>query len=215
MVDKESIQLPLSHNRVQLLQCKPDYLETLSAQRRQSMHLLECDGNVYHLHPRAYDEEEKTVNICKSCFVSLAHALRSQKPPIQTFAFYDYGVIPAHLPELTLAEKIATSINIVLQVIINLRPLAGVSQTAAKGHAIAVPLTGVQSLATVVYELPRRDICNHISLVIIAKKGMWKSMKQLLRNKGPLKCNPRKVLITLLHRKAVENKNYSSVSIPT
>ena len=56
------------------------------------------------------------------------------------------GIVPATLPELSLAEEIATSINIVIQVILNLKPLAGVSVTAAKGHAISLPLTGVLSL---------------------------------------------------------------------
>ena len=118
------------------------------------------------------------------------------------------------MPKLTLAERLATSINVVIQVILNLKPLGGVSQTAAKGHAIAVPLTGVQSLATVVYQLPREDLCDHISLVVVAKKGMWKAMKRLLRGKGPLACDPRKVLITLLYRKGVGNENYKNVRIP-
>ena len=53
-----------------------------------------------------------------------------------TLAFYDYGRVPASLPELSLAEEIATSVNIVLQVIPNLKPIAGVSVTGAEGHAI-------------------------------------------------------------------------------
>ena len=116
---------------------------------------------------------------------------------------------------MTLAETIATSVNIVIQVILNLRPLGGISQTAAKGHAIAVPLTGVQSLATKVYELPRTDLCEHIQLVVVAKKGMWKAMRRLLQRKGPLTCDPRKILATLLYRKGVENENYENIKIPT
>ena len=118
------------------------------------------------------DDSDETIIICATCYTSLAHAIRTGNPPIQTFAFYDYGVIPAHLPQLYMAEKIATSVNIVIQVILNLRPLGGISQTAAKGHAIAVPLTGVQSLATKVYELPRTDLREHIQLVVVAKKSL-------------------------------------------
>ena len=109
---------------------------------------------------------------------TLAHSLITGKPPIGTLAFYDYGIVPATLPELSLAEEIATSINIVIQVILNLKPLAGVSVTAAKGHAIALPLTGVNSLATIVYELPRLDICDHIGLVVVAKKQLWKPIRR-------------------------------------
>ena len=171
------------------------------------MHILWYDG-------KAFDDNEETVNICAGCYTSIAYAMKKGKPPMGTYAFYDYGVIPAHLPKLTLAEEIATSINIILQVILNLRPLNGVSQTAAKGNAIAVPLTGVQSLATTVYELPRQDLCDHIWLVVVAKKVMWKAMRRLLRRKGPLTCDPRKILATLLYRKEVANKNYDQVRIP-
>ena len=87
-----------------------------------------------------------------------------------TLAIYDYGCVPASLPELSLAEEIATSANIVVEVILNLKLLAGVSVTAVRGHAISLLLTGVQSLATVVYELPRQDLCEHIWLVVAAKK---------------------------------------------
>ena len=214
MAEGESYKLPLSHTRITFLECDSEYLECLSEQQRRSMHLLEHDGKVYHLHPKAFDDEEETVNICAGCYTSIAYAMKKGKPPMGTYAFYDYGVIPAHLPKLTLAEEIATSINIILQVILNLRPLNGVSQTAAKGNAIAVPLTGVQSLATTVYELPRQDLCDHIWLVVVAKKVMWKAMRRLLRRKGPLTCDPRKILATLLYRKGVANENYDQVRIP-
>ena len=69
-------------------------------------------------------------------------------------ALYDYGIVTASLPELSLAEEITTSVHIVVQVILNLKPLAGASDTAAKGQAVSLQLTGVQSLATVVYQLP-------------------------------------------------------------
>eukprot|EP00495_Collosphaeridae_sp_1-RS-2012_P000181 TRINITY_DN10046_c0_g1_i1.p1 TRINITY_DN10046_c0_g1~~TRINITY_DN10046_c0_g1_i1.p1 ORF type:complete len:84 (+),score=4.95 TRINITY_DN10046_c0_g1_i1:58-309(+) len=43
---------------------------------------------------------------------------------------------------------------------------------------------------------------------------MWKAMRHLLSRKGPLLCDPRNILTTLLFRKAVENKNYEQVGIP-
>ena len=215
MSNDESYKLPLSHPRIIFLLCDKDKLDSITDLRRKAMHLLERDGLTYHLDSTAYNDSDETVTICATCYTSLAHAIRTGKAPIQTFAFYDYGVIPAHLPQLTLAETIATSVNVIIQVILNLRPLGGISQTAAKGHAIAVPLTGVQSLATVVYELPRIDLCEHIRLVVVAKKGMWKAMRRLLQRKGPLTCDPRKILVTLLYRKGVENKNYENVKIPT
>ena len=115
------------------------------------MYLLQHDGKVYNLDAVSFNELDETVTICASCYSSLAHAFTIGKPPVVTLAFYDYGCVPASLPELSLAEEIATSVNIVVQVILNLKPLAGVSVTAAKGHAIALPLTGVNSLATVVF----------------------------------------------------------------
>ena len=114
------------------------------------MKLLKHNGIVYHLDAASFNEAEGTVTICKSCYTSLAHALRTGKYPIGTLAFYDYGIVPATLPELSLAEEIATSLNIIIQVILNLKPLAGVSVTATKGHAIALPLTGANSLLTIV-----------------------------------------------------------------
>ena len=39
-------------------------------------------------------------------------------------------------------------------------------------------------------------------------------MRRLLSRKGPLTCNPRHILATLLYRKAVHNKNYEHVRIP-
>ena len=140
MSNDESYKLLLSHPRIVFLLCDKDFLDSISDLRRLSLHLLERDGKIYHLDPAAFDDSDETIIICATCYTSLAHALRTGKPPIQTFAFYDYGVIPAHLPHLTLAETIATSVNIVIQVILNLRPLGGISQTAAKGHAVAVYL---------------------------------------------------------------------------
>ena len=215
MAGGEFYQLPLTHARVAFLLYDKENLKRTPQIRQDSMHLLKRNGNVYHLDVNAFNEDDETITICASCYTSLAHATRTGKPAMGTFAFYDYGIVPATLPKLSLAEEIATSVNIVIQVIVNLKPLLGVSQTAAKGHAIAVPLTGVQSLATVVYELPRQDLSEHICLVVVAKKGMWKAMRRLLRRKGPLTCNPRHILTTLLYRKAVENKNYEHVSIPT
>ena len=145
-----------------MLICDKEKLEKLPQIRRESMHLLQRHGIVYHLDVNAFSEEDETIIVCASCYNSLPHGIRTGKPPVGTFAYYDYGIVPATLPKLSLAEEIATSVNIVIQVIVNLKPLAGVSQTAAKGHAIAVPLTGVQSLATVVYELPRQDLSEHI-----------------------------------------------------
>ena len=95
-----------------------------------------------------------------------------------------------------------------------MKPLGGVSETAAKGHAIALSLSGTQSLATVVYQLPRQDLSQHIWVVLVAKKYLWKPMRRLLSGKGPLTCNPRHIQSTLLYRKAVGNKNYEHVDIP-
>ena len=214
MVNTEYYELPLTHARVPVFICDIEKLEELPQIRRDSMHLLKRNGNYYHLDAKAFNEEDETFIICASCYNSLPYAIRTGKPPLGTFAYYDYGIVPATLPKLSLAEEIATSVNIVIQVIVNLKPLAGVSQTPAKGHASAVPLTGVQSLATIVYELPRQDLSEHIMLVVVAKKGMWKAMRRLLSRKGPLLCDPRNILTTLLYRKAVENKNYEHVSIP-
>ena len=58
-------------------------------------------------------------------------------------------------------------------------------------------------------------MCEHIQLVVVAKKGMWKAMRRLLRRKGPLTCDPRKIFVTLLYRKGVENEIYRNIKIPT
>ena len=88
---------------------------------------------MYNLDAVAFNESDETITICASCYSSLAHAFTTGKPPEGTLAFYDYGCVPASLPELSLAEEIATSVNIVVQIILNLKPLACVSVTAAKG----------------------------------------------------------------------------------
>ena len=214
MAAGESHQLPLTHNRVAFLERSEEYLLQFPQSRRDSMKLLKHNGKVYHLDAVAFNESDETVTICVSCYISLAHALTTGKPPLGTLAFYDYGIVPATLPELSLAEEIATSVNIVVQVILNLKPLSGVSVTAAKGHAIALPLTGIQSLATRVYQLPRQDLCEHIWLVVVAKKQLWKPMRRLLSRKGPHTCNPQHILSTFLYHKAVEIKNFEHVAIP-
>ena len=180
MTAGEFYQLPLTHNRVALLESCEEYLKQLSPTRRDSMYLLKHDGKVYHLDAVAFNESDETVTICASCYTSLAHGLRIGKPPLGTLAFYDYGIVPASLPELSLAEEIATSVNIVVQVILNLKPLAGVSVPPAKKHAIVLPLTGVNSLATVVYQLQRQVLCDHIGLVVVAEKHLWKPIRRLL-----------------------------------
>ena len=177
MTAGESHQLPLTHNRVTFFERHQEYLQRIPQSRRDSMNLLEHNGKVYHLDAAAFNEADETVTICESCYNSIAHALRTGKPPIGTLAFYDYGIVPATLPELSLAEEIATSLNIIMQTIINLKPLAGVSVTAAKGDAIALPLTGANSLATVVYKFPREDLCDHIRLVVVAKKNLRKPIR--------------------------------------
>ena len=73
---------------------------------------------------------------------------------------------------------------------------------------------GLFSMNYTVYQLPRRDPCEHIWLLVVVKKQLWKSMRRLLPQKGPLTCNPRYILSTLLYRKAVENKDYQHVTIP-
>ena len=100
------------------------------------MHLLKRNGKVYHLDVKAFNEEDETFIACAKCYNSLALSVRTGKPPIGTFAFYEYGIVPASLPKLSLTEEIATSVNIVIEVILNLKPLAGVSQTVAKGHVL-------------------------------------------------------------------------------
>ena len=132
MVAGESYQLPLLHNRVAILQCREELLQQFPQIRRNSKYLLKHNDKVYHLDVVAFDIVKKLVTICASCYTSLTHALRTGKPPLGTLAFYDYGIVPSTLPELSLAEEIATSVNIVMQVIVNLKPLARVSVTAAK-----------------------------------------------------------------------------------
>ena len=73
------------------------------------MNLLHYDGKVYNLADVPFDETEGTVTICGYCYNSLAHALRTGKPPRGTLTFYDYGIFPSTLPEHSLAEEIATS----------------------------------------------------------------------------------------------------------
>ena len=116
MAAGEFYELPLTHKRVALLECSEDQLQQLSQNRRNSMYLLKHEGKAYNLDAVAFDEKKKVVIICASCYTALAHSLITGKPPIGTLAFYDYGIVPATLPELSLAEEIATCINIVIQV---------------------------------------------------------------------------------------------------
>ena len=114
MAAGEFHQLPLTHNRVVFLECSQEHLQQIPQSRQDSMKLLKHKGNVYHLDAAAFNDVDETITICESCYTSLAHALRTGKPPLGTLAFYDYGNVPATLPELSLAEEIATSVNIVV-----------------------------------------------------------------------------------------------------
>ena len=101
MAGGEFYQLPLTHTRVTILICDIEKLDKLPPIRRDSMHLLKRNGKVYHLDVKAFNEEDETFIVCAKCYNSLAHALRTGKPPIGTFAFYDYGIVPASLPKLS------------------------------------------------------------------------------------------------------------------
>ena len=74
MINDESYKLPLSHTRIFFLLCDKDFLRSISDLRRQSMHLLEIDEQTYHLDPAGFDDIDKTINICATCYASLAHA---------------------------------------------------------------------------------------------------------------------------------------------
>ena len=107
MVEGEYRVIPLSHKKISVLECTQEKLETLTMERRHSMNLVVFEEVTYHLDSYAVDIDEGTVIVCASCFTSLAYAIRTNKPPIQTLAFYDYGIIPASLPKLSWAERIA------------------------------------------------------------------------------------------------------------
>ena len=81
MVGKELLELPLLHKRILLLECSQEKLSSLSSERRKSMHLVTIDGKTYHLDSAAVNTEKKTVVICRNCYISLAYALTTKKPP--------------------------------------------------------------------------------------------------------------------------------------
>ena len=71
MAGGEFYKLPLTHTRVTVLICDKEKLEKLPQIRRDSMHLLQRDGIVYHLDAKAFNEEDETFILCTSCYNSL------------------------------------------------------------------------------------------------------------------------------------------------
>ena len=71
MTGGEYYQLPLTHPRVTPLICDKVKLEELPQIRRDSMHLLKWNDEVYHLDVEAFNEEDGTFIICASCYNSL------------------------------------------------------------------------------------------------------------------------------------------------
>ena len=105
MTSGEYYEVPLTHPRVTALLCDKEKLEKLPEIRRESMHILKRNGNYYHLDVKAFNEEDETLIICASCYNSLPYAIRTGKPPLGTFAYYDYSIVPVTLPKLSLPRR--------------------------------------------------------------------------------------------------------------
>ncbi len=81
--------------------------------------------------------ENNKVIVCPTCMNSLKTAAETQVPPKHTFAHYDIGKIPSHLPDLTLGEKLSLSKIIIFIPEIQLKGVSGLHNKGVKGHCLA------------------------------------------------------------------------------
>ena len=136
------------------------------------MHLFTNEEKIYHLHKDAVDKDNKTVNICDTCFTCLDYAVKtSHLPPEQAFKACDVGRIPENLPSLTLIEILAISRALCYNVVFHLRAMAsGVAQKALRGHSICLPLSQGDGIKTDVTSLPRDHLEKHIGVSFMGTK---------------------------------------------
>ena len=98
-------KLELKHRKIAFQEVDEELLANLTESRKSAMHLFTDEEKTYHLHKDAVDKDNKTVNICDTCFTCLDYAVKtSHLPPKQTFKACDVGRIPENLPSLTLIE---------------------------------------------------------------------------------------------------------------
>ena len=101
-------KLEFKHRKIAFQEVNEEFLANLPEARKAAMHLCTHEEKTYHLHKDAVNRDNKTVNICDTCYTCLDYAVRTSKlPPKQTFKACDVGRIPENLPSLTLIEILA------------------------------------------------------------------------------------------------------------
>ena len=181
------------------------------------MHLFTDEEKTYHLHKDAVDKDNKTVNICDTCFTCLDYAVKtSHLPPKQTFKACDVGRIPENLPSLTLIEILSISRALCYNVVFHLRAMAsGVAQKALRGHSICLPLSQGDGIKTDVTSLPRDDLDKHIGVSFMGTKTVWPIARAVAKTHAPLRIRIKNVMSWLHFLKDVDNPYYRDVTIPT
>ena len=175
---------------------------------------MTVDDEHYHLDSEGFDNSAKLVTVCASCEKALFYSTMRKKLPRQSYAFYDVGVIPARLPRLSLIELLAISRNLVYTAVFHMRSIGGVEQIGIKGHSYVLPIDTVESAATLVTSLPRKDLMKHVMVGFMGTKDLYKLVKETARRLGPLSMNPVHVFLWLFFLKNVENPYYININIP-
>ena len=211
MTDQELLLLPITHDLLKCCKARNADLPDEKSLRYKAMHLMKHGKDTFRLTDKGF--ENGKVVICNSCQSNLKYAKRVNKPPVNTFAYYDIGKIPPALKKLTFAEKLAISKTVAFIPQIQFKPVFGKSNTGIKGHAFGIKATQNQIISSIVYKLPRQDLNEVVQLFLHGKKETWKIAKKLALQ-GPLNIRFDVIIPWLIWLKQIGNPEFTDVAIP-
>ena len=106
MTDSEVQQYSIDHKFIQSLKCNATQIPSNCSRLACFRHVV-VDNERYNLDVDGFDETLKQVTVCEDCVTSLTYSCPRGKIPRQSIAFWDFGIIPARLPKLSLIETLS------------------------------------------------------------------------------------------------------------
>ena len=189
MCDTEVKLYSINHKFIQSLKCNATHIPS-NQQRLACLRHVIVDNERYNLDIDGFDENLKQVAVCDDCANALKYTCPRGKIPRQSIAFWDFGIIPARLPKLSLIETLAISRNLVFTSIFHMRAIGGIEQIGLKGHSYVLPIDSVESLTTVVTSLPRKDLRKHVMVGFMGTPTLFSLVRKVAARVGPLSMNP-------------------------
>ena len=194
MTDSEVQQYSIDHKFIQSLKCNATQIPSNRSRLACFRHVV-VDNERYNLDVDGFDESLKQVTVCEDCVTSLTYSCPRGKIPRQSIAFWDFGIIPARLPKLSLIETLAISGNLVFTSIFHMRAIGGIEQVGLKGHSYVLPIDSVESVTTLVTSLPRKDLRKHVMVGFMGTPALYQLVRKVAARLGPLSIVPRNIFL--------------------